>query len=168
MKKSVFIMGIFLLYLGICLTSLCSASSNFTVVDNIHDFELEIGETLPANFFEISKSSETVQIGTNKFVQGYNIKAKGIKYKIGVDESMVIIFISTDDRKFTTPEKVKPGMKFMDAMEISTQFPDSKLIIEKGWAGVIPLQSGWNAAVLLDKSDGFSMFDKIAFVFKRK
>ena len=109
-----------------------------------------------------------LKTGSAQSSPGYNIKYKGIRYKIGVDESNKITFIYSDDIKCVTPDKIKPGMKFMDALKIATKSPNSSVIVEKGWINFIPLNSGWNAAVLLDESDQMSVFNNIAFVFKRK
>jgi len=154
-----------LLVMGILLGSICFASEDFIKVDKIGDFKLEIGAVLPQRFLDKNRSSQKLTISSTQTAPGYNIKSNGIKYKISVDESNAISFIYSDDPEFMTPEKICSGMKFMDAYKSA---PQTSVVLERGWIGYIPYQSGWNAAVLLDSRGQWSYFDKIAFVFKRK
>ena len=155
--------GLFLVW-GILLGNTCLAE-RFIKVDKIDGFELEIGSTLPDKFLNRYKASQMIRISSDQTVPGYNVKRKGIEYKIGVNENNTIIFICTQDPEFITPERVKAGMDFSDALKVS---PNSSVILERGWIGYLPFKSGWNAAVLLDERDHWPYFDKIAFVFKRK
>ena len=157
------VIGLFLIW-GILLSNVCLAE-RFIKVDKIDGFELEIGSTLPNKFLNKYKASQMIRISSKETVPGYNVKMKGIEYKIGVNENNAIFFISTEDPEFLTPEGVKAGMDFSDALKIS---PNSSVILERGWIGYLPFKSGWNAAVLLDERDQWSYFDKVAFVFKRE
>ena len=152
------------LVLWIMLGNTCLAE-RFIKVDKIDGFDLEIGSTLPQKFLQKNKASQMIRISSEQTVPGYNVKRKGIEYKIGVDENNVIIFISSADPEFITPERIKAGMDFSEALKVSS---NSSVILERGWIGYLPFKSGWNAAVLLDERDQWSYFDKVAFVFKRK
>lgn len=154
-----------LLAFGILLGNICLASDKFIKVDKYDDFKLEIRAVLPQKFLKKNKSSQMLKISSAHTAPGYNIKNNDLEYKIGVDESNEIIFIYSDDPEFVSPERIRPGMSFSDALKGAEK---SSIILERGWIGYIPFKSGWNAAVLLNNRDQWSYFDKIAFVFKRK
>ncbi len=165
MKKDFFkAVYLFIFLLGL-LGNTCLASDKFIKVDKYDGFKLELGAVLPQKFLDKNESSQILRISSSQTAPGYNIKSEGIEYQIGVDGSNAIIFISSADPEFVTPEKISPGMNFGDAFKGA---PKSSVILERGWIGYIPFKSGWNAAVLLNERDQWSYFDKVAFVFMRK
>lgn len=152
------------LLIGTLLSASCLAAEKYRKVDKIEGFRLEIGAVLPQKFLDKNKPRE-LKISSSQTAPGYNIEYKDIEYKIGVDGNNAIIFIYTEDPRFVTVEKIRPGMAFTDAFKLA---PKASVVIESGWIGYIPYKSGWNAAVLLDERDQWSYFDKVAFVFMRK
>jgi hypothetical protein len=165
MKKGVALRKIFLyLLIAVLLANTGFAAEKYRKVDKIEGFQLEIGAVLPQKFLDKNKPQE-MRISASQTAPGYNIKYKDIEYKIAVNGSNAIIFIYTEDPKFITAEKIRPGMPFTDAFKLAAK---ASVILESGWIGYIPFKSGWNAAVLLDGRDQWSYFDKVAFVFMRK
>lgn len=164
MKKSLLKTLCLCLFIGFLLSTPCFAGEKYRKVDNIDSFKLEIGAVLPQKFLDKNKPRE-LKVGSSQSTPGYNIEYKNIEYKIGVDGSNAIIFISTEDPQFVTAEKIRPGMVFTDAFKLA---PKASVVLESGWIGYIPFKSGWNAAILLDERDQWSYFGKVAFVFMRK
>jgi hypothetical protein len=163
MKKDLLKTVCLCLLIGVLLCNTCFASEKYRKVDKIEGFRLEIGAILPQKFLDKNKPRE-LRVSSLQTAPGYNIEYKDIEYKIGVDGNNAIIFIYTEDPRFVTVEKIRPGMTFTDAFKLA---PKASVVLESGWIGYIPFKSGWNAAVLLDERDQWSYFDKVAFVFMR-
>lgn len=96
----------------------------------------------------------------------YTLLKDGIVFTISKDENNVIFYIETKDDKFVTKEGVKVGMHLNDVLVKS----NSDLILERGWAYIIELPSGWNAAFNLSKENQKELSSEktVSWLYKRK
>lgn len=125
---------------------------------------IKIGDTL-SNLSSLSKNSYTLN-SSGQIIMSYNIFIDGIKYTICVDKNNTINYIETKDKKFETLEGIKLGMTFKSIKDAR----DKRLNKELGWAYVMPLKDGWNAAFEFSKSNiqEMSSDSTIVWFFKRK
>ena len=114
-------------------------------------------------------SDFSLLISSAQFSRAYSVNCNNIHYYIAVNavgQFKKVVYISTDDKSFVTPEKLKINDFLSDVRNVS----DNEILTENGWAFVIPLESGWNAAFVEGESmtDGTLNADsKISFFFKR-
>jgi hypothetical protein len=108
-------------------------------------------------------------ISPSQFSRAYSVNCKNIHYDIAVkadNHFKKVVYISTDDKSFVTPEKLKINDSLSDVRSVS----ENEILTYRGWAFVIPLESGWNAAFVEGESmtDGTLNSDsQISFFFKR-
>lgn len=67
---------------------------------------------------------------------------KGVEYQVVIDKDSLITFVSTIDKKFISPEKLRVGMKYADIPVSSIVYKDS---LSTGWFKKIKLKSDWYA-----------------------
>ena len=155
--SSLFCLGIFLS---------CSASETKSKNSTIILEELPQINDL---FHPRGVSDFSLLISPAQFSRAYSVNCKNIHYYIAVNavgQFKKVVYISTDDKSFVTPEKLKINDFLSDVRNVS----DNEILTENGWAFVIPLESGWNAAFVEGESmtDGtLNMDSKISFFFKR-
>jgi hypothetical protein len=98
----------------------------------------------------------------------YRIVRDSIPYLVGFDEKKnAIVYICPDDpQKFKTPEGIQVGTSLNDVTAIAKSSP----IRRPGWAYVLRLPSGWNAAFLASPHDPtgapLDSNSKVDFLFK--
>jgi len=138
MKKSPYILLLLLL-----LTSLSNAQSL-----------PQIGETWKGKIDTFNK----VLISPSQFVNSADLNIDKIKYKIGVDNSKRIVFISTIDKNFTIADQTYVGKSFSDIAK------NKEVVLERGWARFVSIGEGWYAAT--DFKD-YKKDSKVLYVFKR-
>lgn len=90
-----------------------------------------------------SKYPMYILINANEFALDKFVVINNVSLSVGIDPDRdTVFFVSTTDEKFITQDSVYVGMSFKDARikTIDTIFN------EPGWAWILPLKSGWNAA----------------------
>ncbi|MFZ1519299.1 MAG: hypothetical protein WAU11_11015 [Ignavibacteriaceae bacterium] len=118
------------------------------------------------DFYPTTDSVSYLMISPSQFSKTYNVNSKNIFYNIAINDFNKVIFISTEDKSFITPEKLMIGNSLSDVQSISK----NEIVIENGWANYITLESGWSAAFVEGKSMTSRMLkedSKISFFFKR-
>jgi len=147
MKRSIFFLALFII------------SCNTSKTNNV-----EIGKKLPNNL-EL-KNKINLLVSPAQFEECYKIRIDSIDYLISIDKEKRFKFISTFDKKFISLEGVKVGMKLPDVIQRSKQ----TLRLINGWAYVLPLNSGWNAAFEISNYDSNTMSpdSTVKWIYKRK
>ncbi len=118
------------------------------------------------DFYPNTDSISYLMISPSQFSKTYNVNCNNIFYDIAINNLNKVVFISTEDKSFITPEKLMIGNLLSDVQSISK----NEMVIENGWANYIKLESGWNAAFVEGKSMTTRMLkedSKISFFFKR-
>jgi hypothetical protein len=133
MKQSILMLMLFLI-------SCCSIKNN----------TIEIGCVMPK--VEI-KSEIKLMVSPSKFEICKEVKFDDIDYLIATDDKNTITKIFTYDTNFMSPDSVRVGMKLSEIMNKQK----SELNLINGWAYVIHLKSGWNAAFELSDYDKQAM-----------
>ncbi|CAN0153825.1 unnamed protein product, partial [Chrysoparadoxa australica] len=113
-------------------------------------------------------STYSLMISSGEIVEAFDLNNQGITYKVALDQfSKKVNYISTDDLNFETEEGLKVGTTFKDAQNKT----NSKLSLEVGFAYILQLDSGWNAAFIEDSLKLLNKLDDnitIKFFFKRE
>jgi len=96
----------------------------------------------------------------------HEAKIAGVAYSVAVDDDNRLIFISTDDPRFQTPEGLSVDSTLEQVLATGARQP----IAEKGWAFHTRLPSGWSAAFV--SGPGKTDLEprptsKVAWFFKR-
>jgi len=126
-----------------------------------------IGQELPA---KIRRSY--LMIASGQIAPQDRIVGKGLDFDVALDELNRIIFISTKDPTFRTPEGIGPQATLEEVLAHG----GSPVIYETGWAHYSMLPSGWCAGFYgaSYNEKGLQLFQapasrsKVDFIFKRK
>jgi hypothetical protein len=105
-------------------------------------------------------------VSPSQFEDCYQVKINNINYLISIDGNNRIKSIFTYDKKFISPDSIKIGMKLSDVIRLSKDKP----YLINGWAYVIPLNSGWNAAFEISNYDSNTLSPDsiVKWMYKRK
>lgn len=134
------------------LISSCNAQQKFDIGSEIKDTTT------------LQKAGK-ILISPSHIEQSYYTVAEGIQYTICIDSVNRINYILTQDSNYITSDDVKIGMSYDDVRKHT----NSQLILERGWAFFVPLNSGWNAAFLITDYDNPKMVDStVKWLFKRR
>ncbi len=130
------------------------------------DFEqhLEIGDLLPPHAVKIGKN---ILVTPGLFLRAFGVHVNDEIFLACPDQNDSVVFIQPASNDFKTPEGVKVGDIYFSILRV---VPDSTRIVQ-GWAYVLPLLSGWNAAFCEGehKTDGLLQDDsEVVFLFKSK
>jgi hypothetical protein len=125
---------------------------------------IEIGDELK-HLTAVHKGS-FIMISSAQLEQSYNVIIDDVNYLICKDMENRIKYIETKDFSFITADSVKIGMSFKEVLKHTNNPPR----LENGWAFIVSLNSGWNAAFEISKNDFNKMdFDStVKWLFKRK
>ena len=121
----------------------CSNKKNSSIeITNLisSSYKIEKGEKLPTNIKLLNKKN--IMVSPSQFYDCYKIINNNKEFYISLDENKIIRTIFTYDSNFITHDSIKIGMKFSDVAKRVIHKP----YLIKGWAYVIPLNSGWIAA----------------------
>lgn len=89
------------------------------------------------------RRDEGVLVSSSQFSYGVaEVLLRGVHYTLGVDRDQTVMYVSTEDQDFVSPEGVRIGQRYEDVRQVAA----SDLIRERGWAFYMALPSGWNAA----------------------
>lgn len=98
----------------------------------------------------------------------YLLVVQSVEYSIGLRErDNRVVYISTIDPGFKTPEGLTTSSSLTDAMRVASD----ELRMEPGWAYYLPLKSGWSAGFFVGKSGTESApgeDDTVTWFFKRR
>lgn len=104
-----------------------------------HADDLQVGRPLPSD----GAACDVAQlIGCGSISEMYSISRNGVQFLASLDDRSLVSYIETRSPDFITPEGVRVGLMFHD-LPAERQLQLRK---EPGWAFVVPLASGWNAA----------------------
>jgi len=81
--------------------------------------------------------------GASRSATLYDTCFQSIAFAVGVDGKNRIVWISTTDETFRTPE----GLAVGDSLESVLGIEGRRIVTESGWAWYVPLASGWNAEI---------------------
>jgi len=125
---------------------------------------LEIGRKVSSNIEMNTKIN--LMVSPSQFEDCYQVKINNINYLISIDGNNRIKSIFTYDKKFISPDSIKIGMKLSDVIRLSKDKP----YLINGWAYVIPLNSGWNAAFEISNYDSNTLSPDsiVKWMYKRK
>ena len=132
-----------------------------TVIANQGD-DLKLGKRLPHD----AKAMGTMLLTSPAQTRPqYSVTRNGVRFSICPNESQRIVHISTSDPAFNTAEGIHVGTPLNEVRGVA----HTTEIAWSGWAYVLPLPSGWNAAFV----EGPTMTDAplkedspVVFLFK--
>lgn len=135
--------------------------------------KIEIGEIVTnvmIQKYSLLKDTEySVMTTASSLRKGYKLLVDDVEYSVGVDDNNRIIYITTSDKDFKTPEGISIDTStYNDALKYTA----SGIVIEGGMARCyIPLNSGWNAVV--EEIDFIHFIEiplnkKIIYLFKKQ
>lgn len=112
------------------------------------------------------KKGSFIMISPAQLEVGYTTVIEGIKFTICKDKNNLVKYIETKDNVFITEDSIKIGMSLTEVKKLT----NNELRLERGWAFVMPLPSGWNVAFEFSKDDfnKISPDSTIKWIFKRK
>jgi hypothetical protein len=107
----------------------------------------------------LPKTNEIVMAQSGQSWPSYQVAVRGVHYKIGV-EGQRVRYVATSDNAFRTAEGVSLESSLADVQVAASANGKA----EPGWAYIVPLRSGWNAAFeSMEPAAG----DRVSFLFKR-
>jgi len=135
--------------------------------------KIEIGEIVTdvmIKKYSLLKDTEySVMTTASSLKKGYKLLVDDIEYSVAVDDNNRIIYITTSDIDFKTPEGISIDKStYNDALKHTS----TGIVIEGGMARCyIPLNSGWNAVV--EEIDFIHFIEiplnnKVIYLFKKK
>lgn len=124
---------------------------------------LEVGKEFSNSLDSTAKIN--LMVSPSQFEYCYSVKYNDIEYLISFDTHNRIKSVFTYDKKFTTIEGVKIGMKLSEVIEKSKHKP----YLLNGWAYVIPLNSDWYAAFEISdyESNEMSSDSTVKWIYKK-
>jgi len=112
------------------------------------------------------RSNALLMTASGSLDPSYEVEFRGIEFTVCARKDRLITHVSTNDRRFRTPEGIAVGDSLQKVLKVS----NSELAREPGWAFYMQLESGWIAGF----TQGESMTDgelpseaKVKFLFKR-
>jgi hypothetical protein len=124
--------------------------------------ELAIGAPMPSSAMGVGAD---VMVGPGQTLPAYTIRHGKHDYIVCPDGENRMVYISPQSRRFATEEGVRIGDSFKKVRELA----DGAVQKHPGWAFVVSLPSGWNAAFTqgADMTDGeLKEKTRVAFIFK--
>ncbi len=105
----------------------------------------KLGEEISTTLIKL-ESQRSLILGNGKILNSYEVSIDNIAFLIAVDSNDVLMYISTIDSNFVTPEGLRVGMPIKNAIEIA-----SNTLEKKVWTHFteyyVTLPSGWIAVV---------------------
>ena len=120
---------------------------------------VEIGQPLnEACLKRVKESDQLVLVTPGQLEPGFEFYYQTVRYT-GVVKRGRLVFLSTIDARFRTPEGVSPGMTLSQLHLLPSQ-----VHLIPGWAQVYRLPSGWQCGFAFDAKLGTA--PKIQFIYK--
>ncbi len=132
--------------------------------ENELDTKLKVRTSKQTNNFELGK---LILVSAGQMRSSKEIKLLGCDFDVVILGENDTVYLTTNDKKFVTPEKISVGMKFSEIPENLRE----KINKENGWGYFIELDSKWcigfcEGTSCTDKS--ISENSEIKWIFKRK
>lgn len=143
-----------------CNPGVSGSSGTITCKPSNHS-NLSVGDRLPSSAF-IAKKDTLILGGPSQFYNQHMWEDGDYKFELGILKNDTVKFISINDPAFLTSQCIKVGMTIND-VEAATGESGT---VERGWAYYIPLQDGWNAAVMTSEKRVPGK-TRVTFLFKK-
>jgi len=126
-------------------------------------------KTLPnlGDRFVFPQDWKILAISTGQTAPYNPILINKVKYDVAVDNGNTVIYIGTNDPKFSSPEGLSIGSTLEQVLATGAQYPKE----ESGWGFHTKLPSGWSVGFSVGHhmtEDALQPDSKVLWFFKRK
>lgn len=83
-----------------------------------------------------------LMVSPGSMLQEYEFVRGEIRFRAGVDQAGIVVYLATSDPAFQTPEGIRVGTLLEKVLPLAT----GAMKKESGWAYYVTLPSGWNTA----------------------
>ena len=123
---------------------------------------IKLREFLPSDAMATGK---ILLVNSSQYYPKWQVTRNGILFDIATDRNGLIVYVSTIDTSFSTPEGIHIGDAALKVKPISKD----SLRLDPGWAFYFPLHSEWNSAfpfTEVDENGNLLPEARVYFIFK--